>query len=200
MYKFVLIKVSSKLNLSKMDSENLNLILEMAKTASLLSSQLLQLHKNLSINSTPKTKFLNHLTPISSGYNSVKTSCENLSIFSHKKYPINHDMTSLIFNSTSSDMESNNGSRFSSSFIEMETQSIKKCLFLEETTPFSERHNFLASSQILRTTTPFKKVEPAIPRIKEVRKEVCKKKSNEIFNSKNKRKVFKCLNMSSSSM
>lgn len=175
-----------------MESESLTLILEMAKTASLLSSQLMQLHKNLSLNSTPKNKiFFQSLTPISSGYNSLKASCESLTCYS-KKYPISQDLSSLVFNSTSSDLDSSSSTKMSSSFIEMETQSIKKCLLFDESMPFRE-HN--AANQA-KMATPFKRQLPEIPRIKEVR-ELSKKKK---FFNINKQKIIKCLNMSSSSM
>lgn len=176
-----------------MESDSLTLILEMAKTASLLSSQLMQLHKNLSLNSTPKHKiFFQSLTPISSGYNSLKASCESLTCFS-KKYTLNQDLSGLVFNSTGSDLESSSSSKMSSSFIEMETQSIKKCLLFDETLPFRDQN----TANQNKMATPFKRQLPDIPRIKEVR-EVSKKTKKVL--SINKRKVFKCLNMSSSSM
>lgn len=176
-----------------MESDSSSLILEMAKTASLLASQLMQLHKNISLNSTPKNKILlQSITPISSGYNSLKASCESLACYS-KKFPYNQDLSGLVFNSTCSDLESSSSSKMSSSFIEMETQSIKKCLLFDETMPVREN----SSSNHAKVATPFKREVPSIPRIKEVR-ELTKKK-NKIFGV-NKRKVFKCLNMSSSSM
>ncbi|CAF0846569.1 unnamed protein product [Brachionus calyciflorus] len=186
-----------------METESLNLIVDMAKTANLLANQLMQLHKNLqTINSTPKHKVLiQTLTPISSGYNSVKASCENLSILSNtrNKCMNYHQINSSIFNSTTtSDLESSNlslsstSSKLGSSFAEMEAQSIKRCLIYEETLPCSE-------SKIMKLMTPFKKELPEIPRIKEIHREKSKQKSKDFFSFK-KRKIIKCLNMSTSSM
>lgn len=59
------IKVSSK-------NSNPNLLLEMAQTASLLSQQLIQLHSQLSTDSSITPLFMKQLlTPLSSGYNST---------------------------------------------------------------------------------------------------------------------------------
>ncbi|CAF0729832.1 unnamed protein product [Brachionus calyciflorus] len=185
-----------------MESQTLNLILDMAKAANLLASQLMQLHKNLqTINSTPKHKVLfQTLTPISSGYNSAKASCENLSILSNyrNKCMNHHETNSLIFNSTTtSDLEESNASlstplKLGSSFVKTETQSIERCLIYEETMKCSD-------SKIMKVITPNKTELPEVPRIKEVHRQKSKQNSKNFFSFK-KRKIIKCLNMSKSSM
>ena len=53
-------------------NSNSNLLLEMAQTASLLSQQLIQLHSQLSTDSSTTPLFMKQLlTPLSSGYNST---------------------------------------------------------------------------------------------------------------------------------
>lgn len=174
-------------------SQPSSLILEMAKTASLLSSQLLQLHKMLSNNSTPKNR-INFLTPNSSGYDSAKASCENLNELSFIK-EINEKNSSFI-NSSLSDLESTyltNATLSDVSICENEVSSLRKCLFQEN----SQSETSIRSNSSILKHTPFKTDPPEIPRIKKVHRDICKRpKSRDFFQSYQKSKIYKQLSFS----
>jgi hypothetical protein len=181
---------------------NANLILEMAKTASTLSTQLLELHSNLSLDdskTTPcrETNFgsSHFLTPISSGYNSLKTSKENISCCQYcynsngnSSFNSSAEMSRMSLNSGSEEpSSSNSGSSNTSS-------SIKTRLFNNSTA----NNSIEGSSSIEVTFTPFKQemAAPKIPRIKERRIEISKKKRRGFY-SLNKMSLIRKLSYSS---
>lgn len=184
---------------TKISSDRLNaeLVLEMAKTASVLSNQLLQLHKNLSLNSTPKNQYhCQILTPLSSGYNSVRSSCESLA-FPSVNLKRTHKNVSF-GDSTSTDLDSSTNSSFNSTsskrscchnLSDTEALSIRKCLFQD--------HQQLSYSHAHLAQTPFKSEAPVLPRIKEVRRDICKKKTKNFFFAKKRSSAYRNLSFSS---
>jgi hypothetical protein len=162
---------------------NSNLIHEMAKTAALLSNQLLELHKSLSINhqSSPiglnVKNFLasnNFLTPLSSGYSSNKTSCESLN-------------KSTCYSSTSvTDVSVCSEFSATSSTASI---SIRKCLFNEEQ-QHQQQSMMEEKRQYLTPQQQYDANKPDLTSIKVKRKCLYRKRIEDYIISKARRNCF----------
>lgn len=169
---------------------NSTLILEMAKTASLLSSQLRELHKSLNV-TTPSTAGgkLEFLTPVSSGYNSIKSSRENLTSC--------NGSFNLSITSTSA-AELSLGSICSS---DPRTRLFKDDSIMSMDTSLSSSTSSSSSLSDYSKKTPLKMLPeaPEIPRIKEKRREIANIKRRAMFSFRRfaKKPIFKKLIYSS---
>ena len=163
-----------------MDLLKSNVIVDIAKTASLLSKQLLDL--NSYIKSNPdKLKLFNYATPSSSGYNSTKTSNEHLdqSNTDEAYYSTKKGLSSLSSSSCSYDASMNmscasaNSSVISSSSSMASCKRINKRLFVD-LDPMADRQSIFAAGKFSTPQHVQNKAEPKLPRIKETRKEKLK--------------------------
>lgn len=186
--------ISTDLGSNNESWKNSQLLLEMSKTASLLSQQLQQLHQSLCGGQTPANKF-NPLTPLSSGYNSAKMSHENLVWSNHTSLNNSLILNSSALNSSLDSSHSHgrsfasidssalsSSSSLSNSSISSDNKtldSIRMKLFREEEEDEEAIINRMSSQTPLRTA-----VDPEIPRIKEQRREICKMKSKRFFSLK----------------
>ena len=163
---------------------NTDFILEISKTAQLLSNQLLMLHKNLAQPQQTPVKNTFEFTPLSSGYNSICSSYENISI-SNSRY-VSKEYTPKYGQSLASDQSSLNLSSSSP-----DSNILKRVLFDSDSdkslsTPSSSDSSFNSSKKrkfqlSVDFSTPHrgKRQQPTIPRIKEVRKKLKKLSSLE---------------------
>ena len=155
---------------------NANLFLEMSKTAQLLSNQLFQLHQNLSLSTKNLANNID-LTPISSGYNSLCVSTDNLMMTSSLAKTSSHDslLQETFEASAKRRLFNNNDSTSSSSSLSsMSSTSINKLLDTSDSSSSSSSFKRFKSND--ETTfsfkTPYKtnKKCPVVPRIKDSRK------------------------------
>lgn len=154
---------------------NANLFLEMSKTAQLLSNQLFQLHQNLSLSTKNLANNID-LTPISSGYNSLCVSTDNLMMTSSLAKTSSHDslLQETLEASAKRRLFNNNNSTSSSSLSSMSSTSINKLLETSDSSSSSSSFKRFKSND--ETTfsfkTPYKtnKKCPVVPRIKDSRK------------------------------
>ena len=187
-------------NYIKNDNLNANLIYDMANTASLLSKQLLDLHRSI-VKSTTLMKFKtpqqcysdNYLTPVSSGYNSVKSSNENLLNDSLNMNNQSANFASKRTSLSTSSLISNisTESSVSMSSFSSERNNIRKNLFKEsprQLQKFVKEKEAIDVEQSVNAVylTPQTNMinesnRPKIPRIKETRKDLFKKRSNKLL-------------------
>lgn len=155
---------------------NTDYILEISKTAQLLSNQLLMLHNNLAQQTNTSNSL--ELTPLSSGYNSICSSYENISLssvkYASKEYTpknqaaISEQNSSLNSSGTSSDSNMLKRVLFDSDMDDSISTPVSDSSFSS-----SKKRKFQRPSEF---TTPYKekRPQPSIPRIKEVRKRLKK--------------------------
>jgi hypothetical protein len=198
-----------------------NLILEMANTAALLSNQLYELHFQIQKNhkstvlTTPTFHLTNSnhfLTPVSSGYNSIKSSTENLSVHNSNHFS---NSSSLLLNSTSdygNESENQNSTSNSISIMTSSTLSLNDTCITGNTSAVAVKKRLFSEISLERNTslnstsntavTPHKQllqIPPQVPRIKQIRKEICKRRKKLVMWSKTRKNILMKKNLSFSS-
>jgi hypothetical protein len=172
-----------------------NLLIDMAKTMAQLSNQLYQLHSQIESGkySTPTSKYDNQIfTPVSSGYNSIASSVENLASFASKRFKhssCNDSIQSFDLTSSFLSRTSLNSSLSLLSIKENVGESCslksntKKRLFDEISQDNDDQENgdSIIDSAAQTPHRKFSNIQPqSIPRIKEERKRaiLLKRKKN----------------------
>ena len=162
----------------------LDALLEISKTAQLLSNQLLGLHRSLAMG---ENKFfaVTQSTPASSGYCSINASYENICLNSNKKLSRKLDSSQTDTSLTSSSPDTScslKRSLFSSASL---SRSVSTSSLLEPPPESASKKQKMSTSYSKSKSipiTPHKNqtiAAPAIPKIKEIRKKMNKMSGKE---------------------